>query len=126
MPFGVTAPPVASSVDTRVPPRTADYLRQMSPIEIRPPSAVTPNPARSRWPEVWGRQSLALALFLFSTYSSVANNPGGFTPLVTTPVITGTQTFNGRTDRYLDNGILRVLISTNGNVDSIKYLKPGS
>ncbi|HTY89278.1 MAG TPA: polysaccharide lyase family protein [Candidatus Acidoferrum sp.] len=57
--------------------------------------------------------------------STLANNPGGFTPLVTTPVTTGTEAFGSRTDRYLDNGILHVLIATNGNVDSIKYLKPG-
>ena len=58
--------------------------------------------------------------------AAFANNPGGFTPLVTTPVTTGTEAFGTRTDRYLDNGILHVLISTNGNVDSIKYLKPGA
>jgi rhamnogalacturonan endolyase len=55
-----------------------------------------------------------------------ANNPGGFTTLVTTAVTTGTETFNGHTDHYLDNGILHVLIQNSGSVDSIKYLKPGS
>jgi autotransporter-associated beta strand protein len=55
-----------------------------------------------------------------------ANNPGGFTSLVTTSVTTGTETVNGHSDRYLDNGILHVSIQNNGNVDSIKYLKPGS
>ena len=54
-----------------------------------------------------------------------ANNPGGFTPLVTTAVTTGTETFGSHTDHYLDNGILHVSISPNGSVDSIKYLKPG-
>jgi rhamnogalacturonan endolyase len=60
-----------------------------------------------------------------SVHSVFANNPGGFTNLVATPVTTGTELFGSRTDRYLDNGILHVLISTNGSVDSIKYLKPG-
>jgi len=98
----------------------------MSLIEPPPPGAVTPSPARSRRLDAGASSLRALALFLFSTCPTVANNPGGFTPLVTTPVITGAETFKGRTDRYLDNGILHVLISTNGNVDSIKYLKPGS
>ena len=56
---------------------------------------------------------------------SFANNPGGFTTLVTTPVTTGTEAFGSQTDHFLDNGILHVLVSTNGSVDSIKYLKPG-
>ncbi|HET7625242.1 MAG TPA: polysaccharide lyase family protein [Verrucomicrobiae bacterium] len=54
-----------------------------------------------------------------------ANNPGGFTTLVNKPVTTGTESFGGRTDHFLDNGILHVAIASNGNVDSIKYLKPG-
>ena len=58
-------------------------------------------------------------------FQAVANNPGGWTPSVTTPVTTGTEVFGTRTDQYLDNGILHVLIAANGNVDSIKYLKPG-
>jgi hypothetical protein len=37
-----------------------------------------------------------------------------------------TEAFGTWTDRYLENGILHVLIATSGNVDSIKYLKPGS
>lgn len=56
----------------------------------------------------------------------LANNPGGFTPLVTAPVTTGVEAFGSRTDHFLDNGILHVLISSNGSVDSIKYLQPGS
>jgi rhamnogalacturonan endolyase len=68
----------------------------------------------------------SLALLLTSIAPALANNPGGFTPLVATPVTTGTEAFGSRTDRFLDNGILHVLISTNGSVDSIKYLKPGS
>jgi rhamnogalacturonan endolyase len=72
-----------------------------------------------RFPLLW------LAFLLFLAGPAFANQPGGFTPLVTTPVTTGTEAFGTRTDRYLDNGILHVLIATNGNVDSIKYLKPG-
>jgi rhamnogalacturonan endolyase len=56
---------------------------------------------------------------------ALANIAGGWTPAVTTAVTTGTETFSGRSDRFLDNGILHVLISPNGGVDSIKYLKPG-
>jgi len=63
---------------------------------------------------------------LMLALAGFANNPGGFTTLVTAPVTTGTETFNGHTDNYLDNGILHVLIENNGSVDSIKYLKPGS
>ena len=66
----------------------------------------------------------ALALLLVQPASG--NAPGGFTTLVTTPVTTGMEAFGNRTDRYLDNGILHVLISINGSVDSIKYLAPGS
>jgi len=69
---------------------------------------------------------LSLAGILFIPCSSFANNPGGFTTLVTTAVTTGTETVNGHADRYLDNGILHVSIQNNGSVDSIKYLKPGS
>ncbi len=67
-----------------------------------------------------------MAMVLLPLVPAWANNPGGFTTLVTTPVTTGTEAFGSRTDRYLDNGILHVLIATNGSVDSIKYLKPGS
>ncbi len=73
-----------------------------------------------------GNISLLLAMVLLSPVPAQANNPGGFSPLVSVPVTTGTEAFGGKTDRYLDNGILHVLISTNGSVDSIKYLKPGS
>ena len=58
--------------------------------------------------------------------SAWANNPGGFTTLVTTAVTTGTEMVNGHADRYLDNGILHVSIQNSGSIDSIKYLKPGS
>ena len=79
-----------------------------------------------------GRIAVILILVLYSLADSDAlvagqvreNSPGGFTPDVTTPVTTGVEAFSRRTDRYLDNGILHVLISDNGNVDSIKYLKP--
>jgi hypothetical protein len=69
---------------------------------------------------------LLLTLLLLTAPVALANNPGGWTSLVATPVTTGTEAFGSRTDRFLDNGILHVLISTNGSVDSIKYLKPGS
>ena len=69
---------------------------------------------------------LGLAVLLLAVGPARANLPGGFTPGVTTPVTTGMEAFGKRTDRYLDNGILHVLIAPNGNVDSIKYLKPGS
>ena len=68
--------------------------------------------------------ALAAMMGLIQT-DAFGNTQGGWTPLVNTPVTTGTEAFSGRTDRYLDNGILHVLVSTNGSVDSIKYLKPG-
>ena len=64
-------------------------------------------------------------LYLAGVTPAMANNPGGFVPLVRTPVTTGTEQFNNRTDIYLDNGLLHVLFAPNGNVDSIKYLAPG-
>jgi rhamnogalacturonan endolyase len=68
-------------------------------------------------------QLIAFACFLNSV--ALANNPGGFTTLVSTPVTTGAEIFGTQTDHFLDNGILHVDISPNGSVDSIKYLKPG-
>jgi rhamnogalacturonan endolyase len=68
---------------------------------------------------------LVCAVLLLAANPARANLPGGFTPVVTAPVTTGSQPFGRRTDRYLDNGILHVLLATNGNVDSIKYLEPG-
>ena len=65
------------------------------------------------------------AVNVLFTQVGLANNPGGFTPLVTAPVTTGIEAFGSRTDHFLDNGILHVLISSNGSVDSIKYLQPG-
>jgi autotransporter-associated beta strand protein len=73
------------------------------------------------WQVIYLLQFLVLA-----TSSLLANNPGGNLSTVTTAVTTGTEAFSTRTDHYLDNGILHVLITDNGNVDSIKYLKPGS
>lgn len=73
----------------------------------------------------FGGGLLGVGLCLLVATVARANNPGGWTPLVATPVTTGFEAFGSRTDRYLDNGILHVLIATNGNVDSIKYLKPG-
>jgi len=68
---------------------------------------------------------LLAAMLMAGGLRALANDAGGHTPLVTVPVTTGTETFGARTDRYLDNGILHVLIAPNGSVDSIKYLKPG-
>jgi hypothetical protein len=42
-----------------------------------------------------------------------ANNAGGFTTLVTTAVTTGTETFNGHTDHYLDKYGQIIVQSTN-------------
>ena len=75
------------------------------------------------WKNLW--RFCAVFLYLL-TQNIFANNPGGFTPAVTTAVTTGTETVNGHADRYLDNGILHVSIQNNGSVDSIKYLKPGN
>jgi rhamnogalacturonan endolyase len=75
-------------------------------------------------PRIFKRFSLMAAL-LWPLMPAMANNPGGFTPLVTTAVTTGTETFGSQTDHYLDNGILHVEVSPNGSVDSIMYLKPG-
>lgn len=69
---------------------------------------------------------LAAFLAAINTLSLYGNNPGGFTALVTNSVTTGTELFGSQTDRYLDNGILHVLVSPSGGVDSLKYLKPGS
>ncbi len=55
-----------------------------------------------------------------------ANNAGGFVSTVNTSVTTGTEAFGSQTDHFLDNGILHVLVAANGNVDSIKFLQPGS
>ena len=76
----------------------------------------------------WAKTSLGLVLvlFLLAAWPIRANLPGGFTPAVTMSVTTGLEGFNKRVDRYLDNGILHVLIAPDGNVDSIKYLRPGS
>ncbi len=68
---------------------------------------------------------VAAAAHLTLALTVLANNPGGFTTLVTAPVTTGTEAFNGHTNTYLDNGILHVSIENHGSVDSIKYLKPG-
>lgn len=67
----------------------------------------------------------AFALALAACLPLRANEPGGFTPLVTTPVTSGTVSYRGKTCRYLDNGILRAIVSPVGNVLSIRYLKPG-
>ena len=69
---------------------------------------------------------LVLAGAIFLPVFASANNPGGFTTLVTTAVTTGTETFNGHTDHFLDNGILRAEITSSGSVESLKYLKPGT
>ncbi|HEU5396552.1 MAG TPA: hypothetical protein VFV81_05240, partial [Verrucomicrobiae bacterium] len=66
------------------------------------------------------------ALLLVCPAQSRANVAGGFTPLVTTPVTTGVEVYNSHTDHFLDNGILHVDITGNGNVESMKYLKPGT
>ena len=75
---------------------------------------------------VQGTLPLWLAALLWLANVAEANNAGGFTPLVTTAVTTGTESFGANTDHYLDNGILHVDLSPNGSVDSMKYLKPGS
>ena len=73
-----------------------------------------------------GLVPLCLAFVLFFPTCSFANYAGGFTTLVTTAVSTGTETYNGHTDHYLDNGILHVDLTSNGSVESLRYLKPGS
>ena len=67
---------------------------------------------------------MGLGLWLVAV-TACANNPGGWTPQVSAPVTTGSEAFGSKTDRFLDNGILHVLVATNGNLDSIKYLRPG-
>ncbi len=62
---------------------------------------------------------------IVATASLWANEPGGFTTLVTAPVTSGTVTYRSKTCRYLDNGIIRAIVSPTGNVLSIRYLKPG-
>src|ERR1700744_907566 len=80
---------------------------------------------RVHWQRI-ARLFLLIGGLLLLPGELIANNAGGFTPLVTTAVTTGTETFGGHTDHFLDNGILHVLVSPNGSVDSIKYLKPGA
>lgn len=70
------------------------------------------------------RVLIILALFL-ANVPLLANQPGGFTTLVTTAVTSGTVTYRNKSCRYLDNGILRAIFSPVGNVLSIRYLKPG-
>ncbi len=82
-------------------------------------------PPFARFADRVGFVIVAIVFCFAASLSTFANQAGGFTSLVTMPVTTGTETYNGRTDRFLDNGILHVLIASNGNVDSIKYLKPG-
>ena len=67
-----------------------------------------------------------LLAFCVAAHALRANNAGGFVSTVTTSVTTGTETFGGATDHFLDNGILHVIVTANGSVASIKYLKPGS
>ena len=67
----------------------------------------------------------ALVLISLMAFKALANNPGGFTTMVATPVTTGTESAGVGTVRYLDNGILHVQITAGGNVSSIRYLKPG-
>jgi len=69
---------------------------------------------------------IAWAILVGFGNNAWANSPGGFTSTVTTAVTTGTETFAGHTDHFLDNGILHVDVASNANVESIKYLKPGS
>lgn len=83
------------------------------------PPATVPNPLNRMF-----RFFLAAALMLPLAFLR-ANEPGGFTPLVTTPVTSGTVTYRSKTCRYLDNGIIRAIVSPTGNVQSIRYLKPG-
>jgi hypothetical protein len=72
--------------------RTAGFFASVNPPGF-------PWLAGSQFPLFW------LAFFFLWPASAFANNPGGFTTLVTTPVTTGTEAFGSRTDRYLDNGI---------------------
>jgi len=65
-------------------------------------------------------------MLLGGANAALANNPGGFTTLVTANVTTGTETYGNHTDYFLDNGILHVDVASNANAESIKYLKPGS
>lgn len=68
---------------------------------------------------------LTILTLLVGSPSLWANQPGGFTPLVTTSVTSGTTTYRNKACRYLDNGIIRAIFSPVGNVLSIRYLKPG-
>ena len=72
------------------------------------------------------RLTVLLLCLLVIGPTAEANNAGGFVSTVTTSVTSGTELFGSQTDRYLDNGILHVLIAPNGSVDSIHYLPPGS
>lgn len=73
-----------------------------------------------------GWLAFCLSGLLSLPYPATANRAGGFTTLVTKAVTTGTESFGSATDHYLDNGILHVDLSSNGSVDSMKYLKPGT
>ena len=81
-------------------------------------------------PETWKRRLgglLTLLLVLVTVISVRANNAGGYTTVVTTPVTTGSVTYNGSACEYVDNGIIHAVIQiTSSNVVSLKYLAPGS
>lgn len=92
--------------------------------------AINPQILPARMPRRKIRQLLA-SLFYLGVVVGVANpafanNAGGFTTLVTANVTTGTETYGNHTDHFLDNGILHVDVASNANVESIKYLQPGS
>jgi rhamnogalacturonan endolyase len=76
-------------------------------------------------PRVLACFTLVCSLFTVSPSRLFANQPGGFVSTVTTPVTTGTVTYRSKTARYLDNGIIRAIVSASGNVQSLRYLKPG-
>jgi hypothetical protein len=69
--------------------------------------------------------SMAALALLTVNVPARANQAGGFVSTVTTPVTSGTESYNGETCYFLDNGIIHMDIDTRPYVISLKFLKPG-
>jgi len=103
-------------------PLRASTAADANPVDVLVPKCW----ACFRWIVARGFLPLWLPVLFLLPTASFANNPGGFTTVVTTAVTTGTESYGANTDHFLDNGILHVDLSPNGSVDSMKYLKPGT
>lgn len=69
---------------------------------------------RPRRPRFLPFASLAVLFFAVGLDIAVANNPGGYTSAISTPVTTGTELYGSQPDTNMDNGILYVRLSPTG------------